>query len=348
MSEAATLPDGDILTWYGDDFTGAAAVMEVLTFASLPSVLFFDTPTKAQLGRFPEARAIGVASTARTQSPERMEKHLSAALAALADLCDGIVHYKVCTTLDSSPTVGSIGKAIEVGADVVSSQFVPILITAPQMHRFQYFGHLFAGFGEEVYRLNRHPVMSHHPVTPISESDVAAYIGIQTSSVELRCINTETLFKTPDVAWEAIQRSDRTSLRGLTIDSTDAETETAAGALIWGSCDICRFVVGSQGVEYALIRHWQAEGYLPLVPPVDGTDAADVIAVVSGSVSQTTEEQISWSLNNGFACIRFDVLAVIHGEQALAEENQRVVVEAVASITSGQSPLTLTSSRTMS
>lgn len=131
MSEAATLPDGDILTWYGDDFTGAAAVMEVLTFASLPSVLFFDTPTKAQLGRFPEARAIGVASTARTQSPERMEKHLSAALAALADLCDGIVHYKVCTTLDSSPTVGSIGKAIEVGADVVSSQCVPILITAP-------------------------------------------------------------------------------------------------------------------------------------------------------------------------------------------------------------------------
>lgn len=216
------------------------------------------------------------------------------------------------------------------------------------MHRFQYFGHLFAGFGEEVYRLNRHPVMSHHPVTPISESDVAAYIGIQTSSVELRCINTETLLKTPDVAWEAIQRSDRTSLRGLTIDSTDAETETAAGALIWGSRDICRFVVGSQGVEYALIRHWQAEGYLPLVPPVDGTDAADVIAVVSGSVSQTTEEQISWSLNNGFACIRFDVLAVIHGEQALAEENQRVVVEAVASITSGKSPLTLTSSRTMS
>ena len=46
------LPDGLLVAWYGDDFTGSAAVMEVLTFAGLPSVLFLDLPTPEQLARF--------------------------------------------------------------------------------------------------------------------------------------------------------------------------------------------------------------------------------------------------------------------------------------------------------
>ncbi len=40
-----SLPDGRLVAFYGDDFTGSAAVMEVLTFAGLPTVLFLDTPT---------------------------------------------------------------------------------------------------------------------------------------------------------------------------------------------------------------------------------------------------------------------------------------------------------------
>ena len=37
MVESASLPDGLLLTFYGDDFTGSSAVMEVLTFAGLPT-----------------------------------------------------------------------------------------------------------------------------------------------------------------------------------------------------------------------------------------------------------------------------------------------------------------------
>ena len=47
------LPEGPLIAWYGDDFTGSAATMEALTFAGLPAVLFFDVPTAAQLARFP-------------------------------------------------------------------------------------------------------------------------------------------------------------------------------------------------------------------------------------------------------------------------------------------------------
>ena len=108
--------DQDILVaWYGDDFTGAAAVMEVLTFADVPSMLFLDVPTPEQMQRFPDLRAIGVASTARTKSPNWMDANLPDVFAGLGAFNPGLVHYKVCSTLDSSPETGSIGRAIEIG-----------------------------------------------------------------------------------------------------------------------------------------------------------------------------------------------------------------------------------------
>ena len=46
------LPQGPLVRFYGDDFTGSSAVMEVLTFAGLPTVLFLDVPTPERLARF--------------------------------------------------------------------------------------------------------------------------------------------------------------------------------------------------------------------------------------------------------------------------------------------------------
>jgi uncharacterized protein YgbK (DUF1537 family) len=38
------LRDGPLVAFYGDDFTGSSASMEVLAFAGLPTVLFLDLP----------------------------------------------------------------------------------------------------------------------------------------------------------------------------------------------------------------------------------------------------------------------------------------------------------------
>lgn len=341
MSAQEKLPEGVILTWYGDDFTGASAVMEVLTFAGLPAILFLDVPTQEQLTNFPNARAIGVASTARTRSPEWMDRNLPSVFSALAKLCDGIVHYKVCTTLDSSPTVGSIGKAIEIGAKELKSRCVPVLIAAPQMRRYQFFGHLYASMGDDVHRIDRHPVMSCHPVTPISESDVAQHIQKQTSSVSMDSIHLDDL-KVADSSLLANRNKSKDTLIGLTIDSVDAESETAAGALLWNAREDCRFVVGSQGVEYALIRHWQDRGLLQSAKPAAGIEAVKRIAVVSGSISRVTEEQINWSEENGFSCIKFDALAALDNDQALVDQINRTVALAVEQIEQGASPLIYT------
>src|SRR5699024_11349098 len=55
------------------------------------------------------------------------------------------------------------------------------LVGAPTLGRYTAFGHHFAKFGKEVFRLDRHPVMSKHPITPMHESDLVEHMTKQTS-----------------------------------------------------------------------------------------------------------------------------------------------------------------------
>ena len=178
---AGALPDGLLLTAYGDDFTGSSAVMEVMAFAGLDAALFLDLPTPEQWARFPGLRAVVIAGTARSRSPAWMEAQLPRIFAGLAAMGAPLVHYKVCSTLDSAPHVGSIGKAIDIALKSFAASWVPVLIAAPAIRRYQCFGQLFASAPGGVFRLDRHPVMARHPVTPMDETDVARHLSRQTA-----------------------------------------------------------------------------------------------------------------------------------------------------------------------
>jgi uncharacterized protein YgbK (DUF1537 family) len=330
-----SLPEGLLVAWYGDDFSGAAAVMEVLAFSGVPAMLFLDVPTSSQLANYPDLRAIGVASTARAWSPEQMARKLPIAFASLLALKPEMLHYKICSTLDSSPAVGSIGCAIEIGATLTNASAVPVLVAAPQMRRYQIFGHLFAGFDDQVYRLDRHPVMASHPITPMKESDVAQHISAQSDLIDA------SLWSQEDIASNRkLPRSDKIPV--MTIDSLDAQSEVAAGRMIWEQRAKNPFIVGSQGVEYALVRHWVETNSLPNSMPPDGVGRAHGMVVVSGSVSPTTAKQIAWSRNNGFATIRFDVSTACSENMMLTDEKNRVIKESLAAISAGLDPLICT------
>ena len=335
-----TLPPGLLITWFGDDFTGSAAVMEVLTFSGLPSVLFFDTPTEAQIARFPAMRAIGIASTARSHGPEWMIAHLPAPLGFLNSLNAPLLHYKICSTLESSPSVGNIGHALDIALTIRPSDAVPILTAAPQMRRYQAFGHLFAGTFDGVFRLDRHPVMARHPVTPMGEADVARHISAQTS-LPAGLVDLEAL-ATPELADAALNRLITQGIRLISIDSMEANSEAAAGRLIWENRDRLRLLAGSQGVEYALIRYWQEAGLLGAQTAPGSAGAAAQIIAVSGSVSPTTAAQIAWSQANGFTAIRLDAAAACGTSHDLAVAEQQAIAAGIAALSQGQSPLVLT------
>ena len=104
--------DRPLLTYYGDDFTGSTDVIEALARSGIRSALFLEAPRAEQLiGRFAGLSAVGVAGLGRSMTPEQMDAALPPVFEAIRKLGANLFHYKTCSTFDSSPEVGSIGRA---------------------------------------------------------------------------------------------------------------------------------------------------------------------------------------------------------------------------------------------
>jgi len=296
------------LAYFADDFTGATDVLESLARAGLKVRLFLEPPTPEQCRGLD---AIGVAGLTRSLAPDAMEAVLRPALTALRDLGPRHVHYKVCSTFDSSPTVGSIGRAIEVGAAVFGGRPVPVLVAAPALGRYCAFGHLYARFGigssGAIYRLDRHPAISRHPVTPMNEADLRVHLGKQTGQ-RIGLLDVTALDAAPAATTAAFQAQLATGAQAVLIDGLNDAHLLRAGALIDSLAnDGPLFSVGSSGIESALTAHWagkespREESRAPNLPPRTAP-----LLVVSGSCSTVTAGQIDWALAHGFTGIRFD------------------------------------------
>ncbi len=240
----------------------------------------------------------------------------------------GLFHYKVCSTFDSSPNIGSIGKAFEIGQRVFASPFVPLLVGAPALKRFCVFGNLFATVGDETFRIDRHPMMSQHPVTPMDEGDLRLHLGRQTDA-------KITLFDLLHQSGTAAQVNERFAAllsnqpEIVLFDTLDDERLATVGRLIWESG--ARFVIGSSGVGYALAGHWQR-------PRVEYPSAGKVeqIIVMAGSCSAATQAQIEWAEANGYAGLRLD--ASLLADEMMAEaERARLRQAALGFLATGRS-----------
>src|SRR3546814_13183013 len=69
---------------------------------------------------------------------------------------------------------------MEIGARQFGG-VVPIVVGAPHLGRYVVFGNLFAvAGGDEGFRIDRHPTMARHPVTPLHEADLRRHLAAQT------------------------------------------------------------------------------------------------------------------------------------------------------------------------
>jgi 3-oxoisoapionate kinase len=234
-----------------------------------------------------------------------MEQTMSAVFEALASVGAPIIHYKVCSTFDSSPAIGSIGRVMDIARRRFPSGFIPIVAGTPALGRYCLFGNLFARSGTDgkVYRIDRHPIMSVHPVTPMAEGDLALHLARQ-----------------GEVAITTFPYTGLEDGRAAALRHMHALADTGAGAILFDTglprhlTDIGYllaeeakrrapvFVVGGSGVEYALAQWWResegledASGHYQTFSPVDR------ILVVSGSTSKVTAAQIDAALRAGFA-----------------------------------------------
>lgn len=313
-----------LYAFYGDDFTGSTDVLEQLAEGGVPAILFLRQPDAAMLARFPDVRAIGLAGDARSQSPEWMNAHLPDAFAALGAGGAQVVHYKTCSTFDSSPAVGSIGRALEIGKATLGG-IVPILIGAPHLGRYLIFGTLFAAAGGMVHRIDRHPTMARHPVTRMDEADMRRHLARQTrAQIALATIDRIQSGDADALFLEAVADG----ADAMLFDGMDEASLSAVGSVLLAhQGEQFRFAVGSSGVTRAMILAWQAAGIVPPRGPLPRAAAVDRLLVMSGSCSPVTATQIATARADGFATMQADVGALVSGSAA---EEERLVAAAVA------------------
>jgi len=328
-----------LLTFYGDDFTGSTDALEQLTLAGIRTALFIHPPTPAQLKKFPGLQAIGVAGKTRSLAPDAMERELKPALLALKKLKPRHVHYKGCSTFDSSPKIGSIGRAMDLAAKIFPAPFIPLLVAAPALGRYTVFGQHFARYGigssGAIHRLDRHPSISKHPVTPMNEPDLRLHLAKQTRKrialfdilkvalppKEARRAFSELLAEKPDV---------------VLFDALCAEHLALIGGWLEGFASKQRplFSVGSSGIEAALAAQFnsrssrreeaQTDSPAPAANRERGQSlltsaATKQILVGSGSCSPITSGQIAWALQHGFAEVPLDAMTLANTKTATPE-----------------------------
>ncbi|NMM43693.1 four-carbon acid sugar kinase family protein [Rhodospirillaceae bacterium KN72] len=320
-----------LIAYYGDDFTGSTDVMEALSANGVETVLFTRIPSDAFRSRFASCRAVGLAGTSRSRSPDWMDAELPAIFDWLAATGARFLHYKVCSTFDSAPRRGNIGRAVEIGRRQFRQDTVPILVGAPQLRRYTFAGHLFAAYRGKIYRIDRHPVMSQHPATPMTESDLLLHLAAQTDlDSTLICDADEPV----------------TTSAMVLLDVRDEATQHRAGAWLERFAERLKgtpgpFIVGSSGVEYALLPNWAANGDAAPRPSYRPLPTQPRIAVVSGSCSPTTARQIETASNCGFSCIPVDYKALVSGTGAEAAY-EKAMIAAAAALSDGRSTIVYT------
>ncbi len=331
-----------LLSFYGDDLTGSTDAMEALTLAGVRTALFLDPATPAQLqgvSRHGPLQAIGLAGTSRSEPPAWMDAHLPAAFGWLKELAAGVCHYKVCSTFDSAPGMGNIGRALEIGARVFAQDCVPVVVGVPQLRRYTVFGQHFAAMNGITYRLDRHPVMSRHPVTPMHEADLRLHLAGQTD-VPVELVDWLSLNGADaDAATDRAMRAEPGGPRAALFDVPDLATQRRVGHQLWRQTRAGRslFTVGSSGVEYALVPEWAAHGLIEgEASSVTSVAAVRQMAVVSGSCSEITAVQIRTAGEQGFALIAVDAARLSSRSQGDAEQ-VRVLVLAREALDQGRS-----------
>ncbi|MBC05941.1 four-carbon acid sugar kinase family protein [Thalassospira sp.] len=173
-----------------DDFTGASDTLATVARSGLSARLYLSAPqseaTENETGHgslgpdLGSLDAFGVATSLRALGVEDGVATISPLAEHLKSPACNLYHFKVCSTFDSSPTTGNIATIADRYAKAVGAPWKAIIGGQPSLKRVCLLGNLFAGAGDgKIYRIDRHPVMAMHPVTPMDEADLCRHLAKQ-------------------------------------------------------------------------------------------------------------------------------------------------------------------------
>ena len=270
-----------ILGCIADDFTGATDLANMLARGGLRTVQLLGVPDASD--PVPDVDAVVVALKSRTIPPGEAVSQSLATLAWLQAAGARQVFFKYCSTFDSTDE-GNIGPVIDALMDALAADFTVACSAFPETGRTIFKGHLFVG---DQLLSDTH--MRHHPLTPMTDSNLVSVLGRQTKRGVGLIQHREIEQGAPAI------RATIESLKagGKSIAILDAVDDAQLFVIGEALADL-KLITGGSGIALGLPANYRKVGLVGENPAADEVPAvAGPALVLSGSCSAATLGQVA-------------------------------------------------------
>ena len=306
----------------GDDVTGSTDLALLLSKHGMSVVQTIGLPRTDAVVH--DAQAAVVALKSRTAP-------VGQAVADSLAACDWLlaqgarqIFFKYCSTFDSTEQ-GNIGPVAEALMERLGAEITIYCPAFPENGRSVYNGHLFVG-GD----LLSDSGMRHHPLTPMTDSNLVRFLGRQVRDPEtVALVSYATVDRGPAAIRDRLQELAGRKSRHAVVDALTNRHLAAIGE----ACADLKLVTGGSGVAMGLPLNFRRANLLgdsagpALLPRLDGG-----IAALAGSCSAATRRQVK-RMSARFPSISIDPQELASGTLSI-EDVARWAAERI-----GQTPV---------
>lgn len=284
-----------------DDFTGATDLANNLVRAGMKVVQAIGVPEQPVDG----VDAVVVALRSRTiPAADAVAQSLAAMEWLRAQGCTQF-YFKVCSTFDSTPQ-GNIGPVAEALLQALGDSFCCVTPAFPEHARTVYQGHLFVGGV-----LLSESGMRHHPLTPMTDANLVRVLQAQCQG-QVGLIDHAVVRGGAAPIHARIQQLRAAGVRFAIVDAIVKDDLMHLGRALADA----RFVVAGAGVASGLPQN---HGLHPSAAACSLPAASGARAVVSGSCSVATNQQVAHFIQHGLPAFAIDPLRIAAGHDVAGE-----------------------------
>lgn len=262
-----------------DDFTGATDIASFLVQNGLSTIQFNGVPPQHDALT---AQAIVISLKSRSCPAEQAVAQSLAALRWLQEQgCDRF-YFKYCSTFDSTEK-GNIGPVTDALLAALGETQTAISPALPVNGRTVYLGHLFVG-----EQLLSDSGMRHHPVTPMTDSNLLRLMERQATG-KAGLIAAPLLDQGAQTVRDRLNELKAQGVNYVVLDTLHEQHLLTQGEALRDM----RLVTGGSGLAIGLARQWATAGSDRAEAENAGRPQGDRAVVISGSCSQMTNLQVS-------------------------------------------------------
>jgi uncharacterized protein YgbK (DUF1537 family) len=297
-----------ILGAIGDDMTGSTDLALMLGKNGMSVVQYIGRPQPGASVEGAQAAVVGLKS--RTIPVDEAIAESLAACDWLIEQGAGQIFFKYCSTFDSTEK-GNIGPVAEALLKRLQGDITIFCPAFPENGRTVYNGHLFVG-----QDLLSESGMRHHPLTPMTDSNLVRFLGRQVNnSQNVGLISYDRVVHGPEAVKESLQNLVDDGCRYAVVDALSDDHLRMIGA----ACDELKLITGGSGVAMGLPENYRRAGYLAEagglaeLPDLEGN-----AVVLAGSCSAATRRQVR-RMADRHPALAIDPLALANGEAKITD-----------------------------